>query len=167
MQYKTLDEFLKDWAYESKATQKLFENLTDESLKQQVHPGGRTLGRLGWHITETFGEMMERTGLKVFSPDMSHYNENSAADLKKCYKDASDSLVEKLKSEWNDSTLAVEDDMYGEKWKRGTTLSVLITHQAHHRAQMTVLMRQAGLKVTGVYGPAAEEWAAMGMEAMK
>jgi len=39
----------------------------------------------------------------------------------------------------------------------------LITHQAHHRGQMTVLMRQAGLKVPGVYGPAREEWAAMGM----
>jgi hypothetical protein len=28
---------------------------------------------------------------------------------------------------------------------------------------MTVLMRQAGLKVPGVYGPAREEWAAYGM----
>jgi hypothetical protein len=30
---------------------------------------------------------------------------------------------------------------------------------------MTVLMRQAGLKVPGVYGPAREEWAGMGMQA--
>lgn len=167
MNFTTLKDFLDDWAYESKATQKLFENLTDESLKQQVYAGGRTLGRLGWHVTETIAEMMERTGLKVFSPDMEHYHENSSADLKTCYKNASDSLVEKLKSEWKDSTLSIEDDMYGEKWKRGTTLAILISHQTHHRAQMTVLMRQAGLKVTGVYGPAAEEWAAMGMEAQK
>jgi uncharacterized damage-inducible protein DinB len=55
--------------------------------------------------------------------------------------------------------------MYGEKWKRGVTLTVLVTHQAHHRGQMTVLMRQAGLRVTGVYGPAREEWAGMGMSA--
>jgi uncharacterized damage-inducible protein DinB len=53
--------------------------------------------------------------------------------------------------------------MYGEKWKRGTTLGVLAMHQAHHRGQATVLMRQAGLKVPGVYGPAREEWSAMGM----
>ena len=57
--------------------------------------------------------------------------------------------------------------MYGQKWKRGVTLGILITHQIHHRAQMTVLMRQAGLKVPGIYGPAYEEWAAMGMEAPK
>ncbi len=30
---------------------------------------------------------------------------------------------------------------------------------------MTVLMRQAGLKVPGTYGPAKEEWGAIGMEA--
>ena len=29
---------------------------------------------------------------------------------------------------------------------------------------MTVLMRQAGLKVPGVYGPAREEWAEFGMQ---
>jgi uncharacterized damage-inducible protein DinB len=55
--------------------------------------------------------------------------------------------------------------MYGMTWTKGTVLVSLITHQAHHRGQMTVLMRQAGLKVPGVYGPAREEWAAMGMPA--
>jgi uncharacterized damage-inducible protein DinB len=167
MHYLKLQEFLSDWAYESSATQKMFENFTDESLKQEVVPGGRSLGRLAWHTTETIGEMMGRTGLKVFSPDMEHYDENKAQHLKECYKNSCDSLVEKLKAEWNDETLAIEDDMYGEKWKRGTTLAILITHQTHHRGQMTVLMRQAGLKVSGVYGPSKEEWAAMGMEAQK
>jgi uncharacterized damage-inducible protein DinB len=53
--------------------------------------------------------------------------------------------------------------IYGEKWPRGLTLSILIGHQTHHRGQMTVLMRQAGLPVPGVVGPSKEEWAAMGM----
>jgi len=56
--------------------------------------------------------------------------------------------------------------MYGEVWKNGATLFILVTHQAHHRGQMTVLMRQAGLKVIGVYGPAKEEWLQMNMEPM-
>jgi uncharacterized damage-inducible protein DinB len=60
-----------------------------------------------------------------------------------------------------------EDDMYGEMWKRGFTLYNLITHQIHHRGQMTVLMRQSGLKVPGFYGPSFEEWAQYGMEAPK
>jgi uncharacterized damage-inducible protein DinB len=56
--------------------------------------------------------------------------------------------------------------MYGEMWTRGRTLQVLVLHQTHHRGQMTVLMRQAGLAVPGCYGPAAEEWERMGMPAM-
>ena len=38
---------------------------------------------------------------------------------------------------------------------------LLIQHQAHHRGQLTVLMRQADLKVPGVYGPSKEEWEVM------
>jgi uncharacterized damage-inducible protein DinB len=32
---------------------------------------------------------------------------------------------------------------------------------------MTVLMRQAGLRVPGIYGPAKEEWEEHGMPAMQ
>lgn len=32
---------------------------------------------------------------------------------------------------------------------------------------MTVLMRQAGLPVPGIYGPAKEEWTTFGLEAPK
>ncbi|MBE2216991.1 MAG: hypothetical protein IAE90_02230 [Ignavibacteria bacterium] len=169
MTYTNLEEFLSDWAYESSATQKVLDNLTDASLGQKVSENGRTLGFIGWHLTETVGEMMGKTGLKVFTPDLEsgHWNTGSAASLQECYKNANESLVEKLKANWNDDTLKVEDDMYGEKWKRGTTLSILIGHQAHHRGQMTVLMRQAGLKVPGFYCPSYEEWQAMGMEPMK
>ena len=63
--------------------------------------------------------------------------------------------------------LMLEDDMYGEMWAKGKTLGVLVTHQIHHRAQLTIVMRLAGLKVPGVYGPSNEEWAAMGMQAQE
>ena len=165
MVYTTLNGFFGDWDYESQSTIKMFGFLTDESLKQKVTPDGRSLGFLGWHLIETMSEMPGRTGLKIFSPDLNHYNTASADHLRECYKNASDSLIEKIKDNWNDETLLQEDDMYGEQWKRGFTLSCLITHQIHHRGQMTVLMRQAGLKVNGIYGPSKEEWAAYGMHA--
>ena len=68
---------------------------------------------------------------------------------------------------WTDATLEETREMYGENWTIGFTVAALIAHQAHHRGQMTVLMRQAGLAVPGVYGPAREEWAAMGMPALE
>ena len=169
MEYRKLDEFLKDWEVESKSTLKVLGNLTDESLSQRVTPAGRSLGFLGWHITETIGEMMGRTGLKVFTPDMEsgHWDANSSSSLVECYRNASESLQEKMKANWNDETLKEEDDMYGEMWRRGMTLRVLIEHQIHHRGQMTVLMRQAGVKVPGVYGPSYEDWQSYGMEPHK
>jgi uncharacterized damage-inducible protein DinB len=57
-------------------------------------------------------------------------------------------------------------EMYGEKWTRAQALAGLLKHEIHHRAQITVLMRQAGLKVPGVYGPAKEEWVSYGMQPM-
>ena len=64
---------------------------------------------------------------------------------------------------WTDETLEVEDNMYGQIWTRGMTL-LPVVHQTHHRAQMTVLMRQAGLRVPGVYGPSREDWTTYGMQ---
>ena len=80
------------------------------------------------------------------------------------YEAASQRLAEQVAG-WSDAALETEDEMYGERWARGRTLLALVAHQAHHRGQMTVLMRQAGLAVPGIYGPAREEWAAFGMPA--
>jgi uncharacterized damage-inducible protein DinB len=52
--------------------------------------------------------------------------------------------------------------MYGMKWPRGTTLYILLSHEIHHRGQMSVLMRQAGLKLPSIYGPTREAWASYG-----
>jgi uncharacterized damage-inducible protein DinB len=54
--------------------------------------------------------------------------------------------------------------MYGEDWLNGLTLQILISHEIHHRGQMTVLMRQAELRVPEVYGPTREDWLERGME---
>ena len=107
---------------------------------------------------------MARTGLHVKGVGEHDPVPSSAAVIASGYKAAAASLVEELKANWNEETLKQSDDMYGEQWTRAQTLMVLITHQAHHRGQLTVLMRQAGLRVAGVYGPAMEDWASMGME---
>jgi uncharacterized damage-inducible protein DinB len=163
--FHTLDEFYQTWSYESEATMKIFGALTDTSLQQNVTPEGRNLGILAWHITESISEVIERTGLKVFKPLRENFKKTSPKDLLKIYKTTSDSLIENMKANWTNQSLQIEDDMYGEKWKRLYTLGVLITHQIHHRGQMTVLMRQAGLKVPGIYGPSKEEWSQWGLEA--
>ncbi|MEW6509125.1 MAG: DinB family protein [Bacteroidota bacterium] len=162
--YRVLNDFFEDWKYESESTLKLFNNITDESKNQKVTQEGRSLGFIAWHITQSIPEMMQRTGLDFAGFDEYLPEPNSFSGIVSRYKKYSDELFSQLEKKWSDIDLNENINMYGENWKKGKVLSVLIIHQAHHRAQMTVLMRQAGLLVPGVYGPSREEWAAMKMD---
>jgi len=161
--FRRVADFQKAWEQEEASTLKVLETLTDASLGQAVTRHDRTLGRLAWHLATTPAEMMERTGLAIGGPPHDSPPPSSAATIVEAYAAAAKAVASGV-SGWSDATLDVEDEMYGEKWPRGMTLQALVVHQAHHRGQMTVLMRQAGLKVPGVYGPAREEWTAYGMQ---
>jgi uncharacterized damage-inducible protein DinB len=159
-----VDDFLAVWKYETEATLKVLRALTEASLAQAVTPGGRTLGFLAWHCVVSLPEMMRHAQLPVSGPA----NDAPApplAEMIREYQACSRAIAEALPGHWTDPMLLERIPMYGEQWPRGAALFSLVVHQAHHRAQMTVLMRQAGLKVPGVYGPAREEWAAMNLPA--
>ena len=162
--FRQVGDFQKAWTYEAECTLKLFRALTDASLHQAVTPHDRTLGRIAWHIVTSVPEMLERTGLKLSGPGPEAAMPSHAAAIAPAYETVAQSLAEQLRERWTDDTLQQTDEMYGQTWKRGFTLAVLLRHQAHHRGQMTVLMRQAHLKVPGVYGPAREEWSEFGMQ---
>lgn len=164
---RKIEDFQKGWAYEAEMTGKVLNTLTDASLDQKVTPDGRSLGFLGWHLTQTLGEMLGLVGLKIDAPAFDQECPKTAAEIAATYEKAARSVTDEINANWTDETLLQTDEMYGETWARGLTLFYLIAHQAHHRGQMTVLMRQAGLPVPGVYGPAKEEWAAMGAPAMQ
>ncbi len=161
--YRIIKDFAEDWKYESEATLKVFKNLTQKSLEQKVSPDGRSLGFIAWHITTSIPEMLERCGFKFEG-----YKENmplpeKLEEIIKADETYSELTAKFILENWKDENLTDEVNMYGEMWAKGKILAVLIGHQAHHRAQMTVLMRQAGLKVPGIYGPSKEEWAQFGM----
>lgn len=165
--YHNLQDFINDWKYESEATLKVFNNLTDESLTKKVNENVRTAGRLAWHITTSISEMAQQTGLKFHTIDDKATVPAVVKEIVDKYKTASENLLSEIKEKWTDESLQEEDDMYGEMWKRGTTLEVIINHQIHHRGQLTVIMRLLGLKIPGIYGPAKEEWVNYGMPAQE
>ena len=158
----SIAEFEELWTHESGETRKLFAELTDASLQQAVTKDHRTLGRLAWHITTSIAEMMNRPGLHVGGPSPEAPVPSSAEAIQRGYDEAARSLLAEMKAKWSDASLLIVVVMYGEQWKRALTLSILLSHQTHHRGQMTVLMRQAGLRVPGVCGPSKDEWAAIG-----
>jgi uncharacterized damage-inducible protein DinB len=162
--FRTMDDFFDAYASLTEGTRKIFGVLTDENLGQAITREHRTLGQLAWHVVTTVPEMTNRTGLGVASIDPTSMPPSSARAIADAYEKVTTELVRKLKNGWDDATLVETDDMYGESWPRGKTLHALVTHEAHHIGQMTVLLRQAGARVPGIYGPSKEEWRQFGME---
>lgn len=165
--YSKLSDFLTECKYESESTLKVFKQLTDDCLNKKFNENVRTPGRLAWHLVTTIGEMVQRTGLKFGATPEDAPVPATAREICDEYTRSSYGMIAALKNEWTDESLSEDVNLYGQTWKKGTVLTVLVKHQAHHRGQLTVLMRLAGLQVPGVYGPAKEEWTKMGMEAQE
>jgi uncharacterized damage-inducible protein DinB len=161
--YQTVESFLEDWKGETATTLRVLRILTNESLRQKVTPEGRSLGFLAWHLALTIGEMGGKAGLPISGPAEDAPQPETAAAIVAGYEAAARSLPEQLRARWTDRMLGDEVLLYGRPWRRVSILSSIVRHQIHHRGQMTVLMRQAALPVPGIYGPAREEWAKMGM----
>ena len=159
--FHSLADFKRIWGFESAATLKILECLTDDSLPTMIDSEHRTLGRLANHLIETLTEMPKRMGLPLEEEFPAH---TSAAEIVADYRKKSDALIAAIDATWTDAVLTEKRDMYGEQWTVSDALQSMVMHQCHHRGQMTVLIRQAGLPITGIYGPAKEEWSNMGMQ---
>jgi uncharacterized damage-inducible protein DinB len=163
--FKTIEEFIAEWGHEAAGTKRILDALTDVSLNQRIGPNNRTLGRLASHLVASPHEMLSRTGLQFESPIDYDHIPVSATEISQAYRVMEQSLLDAIRTQWSDDKLAVLSEMYGEQWPNGLTLRIMIQHEVHHRAQMTVLMRQAGLRVPGMYGPVLEDWEEWGRKA--
>lgn len=163
--YRRIEDFKKHWQEEAVDTLKVMDAIPDGKLGQAVTPEHRDLRRLAAHLASSITGLAEGMGLTVEGPQEGDAPAPDMKGLRAAYERASRSLLEALGA-WSDADLEKEDTMFGHLvWKRGYTLLALEMHQSHHRGQMTVLMRQAGLRVPEFYGPTKEQWSAMGMAA--
>ncbi len=162
--FTSIQAFIAEWKIESEATKKVLAALTDESLDQAIGEEYRTLGQLGWHLAVTIHEMLSHTGLTFAAPEGGEEAPKEAAIILEAYSRTSEAMLEAIEEQWTDESLQQKSDMYGEEWENGFTLNIFLKHEIHHRGQMTVLMRQAGLNIPGLYGPTREEWISFGMQ---
>jgi len=162
--YTTVDGFLQEYEHESSETIKVLKALTDKSLAQPVAHDHRTLGKIAWHLAVTYPEMGTQAGITIASLAKDAPAPHSAATVVSAYEGVRNELIDFVRKNWKDADLTEVKNFYGFDWPVGLAMSILVRHEIHHRGQMTVLMRQAGLKVPGVYGPSKDEWAGMGMQ---
>ncbi len=146
-------------------TTSVFECLTDENISREVAEGYRNLGKVAWHVVATVPEMLAGVGLGVSAIDPEAPPPDNASEIVAGYKAVSGEVAQAIGGKWSDEELLEEVELYGEKMPRGKWLESFVAHEVHHRGQMTVLLRMAGVeKVPGVYGPSREEWSKYGMD---
>jgi uncharacterized damage-inducible protein DinB len=165
--YRHINDFLTDWQQESANTNLVFTNITEETKAIKVHSGVRSLERLAWHLVQTITEMGTKAGLFDEDPLEHQPAPSTFTQITAEHQHYNGLLAHAVSTRWTDDNLAEEVDMYGQSWTKGQVLKVLVGHEAHHRSQMTVIMRMVGLRVPGLYGPSQEDWAAMGIPAME
>jgi uncharacterized damage-inducible protein DinB len=159
--YKTTAEFVEDWNRESSISLRVMRALTDGSLQHKSDPEGNTLGKIAWHMVVMLGMTGAAVGLEVAAPPRGTEPPVSAAAIADAYQAAAKSFTDQALAKMQDGHLASEVTYFGRTILGSQALNSLVRHQVHHRGQMTMLMRQAGLVVPSVYGPSREESAAL------
>jgi len=162
--YITISDFIKEWNKEASLTQQVLDGLTDESLKPQVYSEGRTLGQIAWHLTTSIPDYLALFGLKIDRVENAENVPSTAKEIAQTFKDVSLYTIKAIEEQWTDESLKQIQEAFGRQESNATILMGLIKHIVHHRGQVTVLMRQAGIKPFGVYGPAKEDWVHLGVE---
>ncbi|ULL17038.1 damage-inducible protein DinB [Paenibacillus sp. H1-7] len=160
--YTSVKGFLEDWKIEASLTLQVLDKLTDASLKQTVSDAQqRSLGEIAWHLVGSFGAFLHAAGLQLEVPDFKE-QPTSAEAIAAAYRRVNDAAATALTEQWSDAKLQESLRLFNFiDTTYGGVLSFVLRHQIHHRGQMTILMRQAGLVAPGVYGPNEEETIAM------
>lgn len=166
--FRTIDDFITLWKEEAAMTLQVFNAISEEKKSEKINENVRTAERLAWHIVQTLTEMLSKAGL--FESDELEHTPVPATfkEIAKHYDIHAERVADAVRSLWTDEQLTNDTiNMYGSDWTKSKILTVLLLHQTHHRAQLTVIMRLLGMKVPGTYGPSKEEWSQYGMPAME
>ncbi|MGC5328905.1 DinB family protein [Brevibacillus sp. SYSU BS000544] len=161
--FVTIEEFVNEWKKETEITERVMDALTDQSLEQSILPGYRTLGQIAWHLVQSIN-YMSALGLSFEGPSGGETAPQAASFIASEYRRISHSMVDAVQQQWTEASLKEGTIVHDVKWLNGASLRFLIMHQAHHRGQMTVLMRQSGILIPEVYGPTYEKWIEKGQE---
>ncbi|MCH5585770.1 DinB family protein [Shimazuella sp. AN120528] len=158
--FVTIKQFQTEFIEHATNTQNLFNALTDESLDQRITEDHRSLGELALHIIASYNFI----GLLGLSTPTFELDEArlSAEYIQAEYNKMINAVLRAVVTEWKDKTLKKKVSIMGDELQNGAALRFIINHSIHHCGQMTVLMRQAGLRIPGLYGPTSDDWVEQG-----
>lgn len=153
--YRKVDDFLEDWSVSSTGTLNVFKAITNEKLGQSIVEGHSSLGWLAWHLVGAAGMFGHFAGLQIPAPGPNMETPTNIEEMIAAYEKVIEAYTVEA-AKLSDEALLEEVNGFGGPVARGKLLRALIDHQTHHRGQMTVLLRQAGLTVPPIMGPTKE-----------
>lgn len=154
--FRIKQDFINQYRMEANTTIACLKELTDESLDQAVSELDRTLGEIAWHVISSVGGFAERAGLKVEGATFDSTKPETVAEMVTAAEEIYNNTLAAYDASLTDESLIEDVDFFGHNMPKGHLLYSMIAHQAHHRGQMTVLMRQADLRVPPIYGPSRD-----------
>ena len=156
---------LGDLDHELASTRRLLERLPDDGLEWRPHEKSYTLGRLATHVAELpgFALLMLTTDEVDFMKPMPKRAEGKSRDeILRLFDESSAALRERLdasddaalRETW---TLRAGDHVLSSRPRAASMRTIGINHLIHHRGQLSVYLRLAGVPIPGMYGPSADE----------
>lgn len=154
--YRVVEDFLMDWQANAEGTLSVFKAMKDDKLDFSIVEGHNSLGWLAWHLTGSAGSIAKHViGLDVPSLTRDEQTPSSVVQIVHRYEIIANAILKEAEK-LTDEDLLTEVNGFTGLTTKGKMLGNLIEHQTHHRGQMTVLLRQAGLTVPPVAGPTKE-----------
>jgi uncharacterized damage-inducible protein DinB len=154
-----------DIEQEFATTRRVLERVPDGKNDWRPHEKSMTLDTLATHLAQLpgFGIMMLTTTEfdRAAGPPMQAKVANSVERLK-LFDDLSSKALSLLKGLTWDSAMVPWTFRFGDRVmasgpRAKLVRGMVITHSAHHRAQLGVYLRLLGIPVPGSYGPSADE----------
>lgn len=153
--YRKAEDFLADWKNASKGTLKAIQAVPVDKMDVAIVEGHNSLGWLAWHLVGVNAAFGHFAGLQIPGPGADMPQPDTMEEIAQYYEQVQHAYTAEV-AKLTDEQLLEEVEVFGGKMPRGQLLRIVIDHQTHHRGQMTVLIRQAGLKVPPVMGPTKE-----------
>lgn len=153
--YRKAQDFLDEWTASSAGTLAVFKAVTDDKMNTAIVDGHSTLGWLAWHLVSSAGGFGRLSGLQIPAVERGAPVPAGMSEIVSQYEAIIEAYVREAQA-LTDEQMEEEIATFLGPMPRGKFLRTLITHETHHRGQMTVLLRQAGLPVPGVQGPTRE-----------
>jgi uncharacterized damage-inducible protein DinB len=159
------EAFISEINQEAKATRRLLEVVPEDKLGWKPHDKSMTLARLAGHVAENAGwaeTMMASEVLDFATMDHVPFEPKTKAELLATFDEALASCGKALQGK-SDEELAVVwtmrngETVLGAMPRHVAIRTWVLSHNVHHRGQLTVYLRLLDVPLPGIYGPSADD----------